>query len=127
MEEFKKLGLSEEILKSLAGQKFIKPTEVQEKSIPLVLSGKNVIAEAMTGSGKTLAFGSGIIQNCEKLGIIQALVLVPTRELANQVAMSLRGFSKYKPLNIVEVFGGVSIMPQMQKLRNADVVVGTPG
>jgi len=127
MEEFKKLSLAEEILKSLNEQKFTKPTEVQEKSIPLVLGGKDVIAEAMTGSGKTLAFGSGIIQNCEKLGIIQTLVLVPTRELADQVSKSLKIFSKYKPLNIVEVFGGVSIIPQMQKLRNADVVVGTPG
>ncbi|MEM4271097.1 MAG: DEAD/DEAH box helicase, partial [Candidatus Pacearchaeota archaeon] len=69
MEEFKKLNLAEGILKSLEEHKFSKPTEVQEKSIPFVLKGRDVIAEAATGSGKTLAFGSGIIQNSEKLGI----------------------------------------------------------
>jgi ATP-dependent RNA helicase DeaD len=127
MEEFKKLNLSSEILESLKEQKFEKPTEVQEKSIPPVLQGKDVIAEAATGSGKTLAFGAGIIQNCSRQGIIQSLVLVPTRELADQVAKTIRLFSKFKSLEIVDVYGGVAISPQMHKLRRADVVVGTPG
>lgn len=108
MEQFKKLGLSGEILKSITEHKFGKPTEIQEKTIPLVLAGKDVIASASTGSGKTLAFGAGIIQNCEHIGLIQALVLVPTRELADQVGKSIKMFSKYKNLEITEVFGGVS-------------------
>jgi ATP-dependent RNA helicase DeaD len=127
MEEFKKLGVIPEILKSLEEQKISMPTEIQGKTIPLVLAGKDVIAGAATGSGKTLAFGAGIIQNCEKSGVIQSLVLVPTRELADQVARTLKHFSKYKNLEFVEVFGGVSMSPQIQKLRRADVVVGTPG
>ncbi|MDP1728892.1 MAG: DEAD/DEAH box helicase, partial [archaeon] len=65
--------------------------------------------------------------NCEKTGKIQALVLVPTRELADQVARSIKAFSKHKPLTIAEIFGGVSMGPQVEKLRHSDVVVGTPG
>ncbi len=127
MDEFRKLGLNEAILKSISEHKFEKPTEIQEKTIPLVLQGKDIIAGASTGSGKTLAFGAGIIQNCERQGVVQSLVLVPTRELADQVAKSLRMFSKYKALEIVDIYGGVSMGPQVQKLRRADVVVGTPG
>jgi ATP-dependent RNA helicase DeaD len=127
MENFRKLGVNEQILKVLGELKFENPTEIQAKTIPLVLEAKDVIAGAATGSGKTLAFGAGIINNCQKHGIIQALILVPTRELADQVAKNLKMFSKYKPLEIVEVFGGVSMSPQVQKLRRADVVVGTPG
>ena len=127
MDKFKQLGIAPEILKSLEEMKFTEPTEIQEKAIPLVVQGKDIIAGAATGSGKTLAFGAGIIHNCERQGIVQSLVLVPTRELADQVARSLKVFSKHKPLEIVEVYGGVSMGPQVQKLRRADVVVGTPG
>jgi ATP-dependent RNA helicase DeaD len=127
MEKFKKLNIPDYILKVIEQDKFEEPSEVQEKAIPPVLAGKDVIAESATGSGKTLAFGAGIIQNCEKLGSIQSLILVPTRELAEQVSKSLKHFSMYKNLEITEVYGGVSISPQISKLRRADVVVGTPG
>jgi len=127
MEKFKNLGISEEILKSIAEHKFEKPTEIQEKSIPLVLSGKDVIAGAATGSGKTLAFSSAIINTCENENRVQALVLVPTRELAEQNAKSLRLFSKFKRLNIALVYGGVSINPQIKEASQADIIVGTPG
>ena len=127
MEKFRKLGIIEPILKVIEEEEFEKPTEIQEKSIPLVVSGKDVIAGSATGSGKTLAFGSGIIQNVEKRKGIGALVLAPTRELAEQVSGSLKKFAKYQPLNIVTVYGGVSIVPQTRNLRKADVVVGTPG
>ncbi|MBI5389757.1 DEAD/DEAH box helicase [Candidatus Woesearchaeota archaeon] len=106
---------------------FTEPSEIQEKSIPQVIAGKDVIAGSATGSGKTLAFGAGIIQNCIKGKGVQSLVLTPTRELAEQVAMALRQFSKYKPLNIAAVYGGVSINPQIDELTHTDVVVGTPG
>ncbi len=127
MESFKNLGVSEPVLKSLYDEKFENPSEIQERSIPLILAGKDVIAGAATGSGKTLAFASGIIQGSERGKGLQALVLVPTRELAEQVARALAKFSKYRPLGIVAVYGGVGINPQIQGLRTADVAVGTPG
>ncbi|MDD5617127.1 MAG: DEAD/DEAH box helicase [Candidatus Methanoperedens sp.] len=127
MESFKNLGVIEPVLRSINDAKFESPSEIQEKSIPLIIAGKDVIAGSATGSGKTLAFGTGIIQSSEKGKGLQALVLVPTRELAEQVAKALSNFSKYKPMGIIAVYGGVGINPQIQKLRTADVVVGTPG
>ncbi len=127
MESFKNLGISEPVLRSIKDEKFESPSEIQGKSIPLILAGKDVIAGSATGSGKTLAFASGIIQSSEKGRGLQALVLVPTRELAEQVAKALTKFSKYRPLGIIAVYGGVGINPQIQGLRTADVVVGTPG
>ncbi|MDP3105575.1 MAG: DEAD/DEAH box helicase [Candidatus Methanoperedens sp.] len=114
-------------MKSLYDEKFETPSEIQEKSIPLILARKDVIAGSATGSGKTLAFATGIIQSSEKGKGLQALVLVPTRELAEQVARALSKFAKYMPLGIIAVYGGVGINPQIQGLRTADVVVGTPG
>lgn len=127
MERFKNLGISEPVLRSINDAKFESPSEIQEKSIPLIIAGKDIIAGSATGSGKTLAFGTGIIQSCEKGKGLQAFVLVPTRELAEQVAKALTKFSKYRPLGIIAVYGGVGINPQIQGLRTADVVVGTPG
>ncbi|PIN86551.1 ATP-dependent RNA helicase [Candidatus Woesearchaeota archaeon CG10_big_fil_rev_8_21_14_0_10_44_13] len=114
-------------MRAIKEEGFEEPSEIQEKAIPLVLEGKDVIAGSATGSGKTLVFGAGIIRDVEKGKGIQALVLTPTRELAEQVAVALRRFSKHKPLNITMVYGGVSINPQIDALRAADVVVGTPG
>ena len=76
---FKELGISEQILKVIQEDKFEKPSEIQAKTIPLVLQGKDVIGGSATGSGKTLAFAAGIIQNCEHGKGIQALILAPTR------------------------------------------------
>ena len=127
MEKFRKLGIIEPILKSIQEQNFEKPSEIQEKSIPLILEGKDVIAEASTGSGKTLAFASVIIKEVERGKGIQALILTPTRELAEQVSNALQRFSKHKHLETTAVYGGVPINPQMRDLRAADIVVGTPG
>ncbi len=127
MDNFKKLGISNAILKSIDEQGFENPTEIQEKSVPLILDGEDVIAGSATGSGKTLAFASGILQNSEKGNGIQALILTPTRELAEQVANSFRKFSKYDPLKIISIYGGVGINPQIKGLKTADVVVATPG
>ncbi|MFA6088400.1 MAG: DEAD/DEAH box helicase [Candidatus Woesearchaeota archaeon] len=127
MEKFKQLGIIEPILKSIKDEGFTDPSVVQQESIPHIVAGKDVIAGSSTGSGKTLAFGCGIIQHAEKGKGIQAIVLTPTRELAEQITKTLKKFAKYKPLNIVDVYGGVSIVPQIDKLRSADVVVGTPG
>ncbi len=127
MEKFKNLGISVNLLKSINYENFDCPTEIQEKSIPLILAGKDIIAGSATGSGKTLAFACGILQNAEKGKGIQALVLTPTRELAEQVAGALTKFSKFSPLNIMAVYGGVGINQQIRGLKTADVVVGTPG
>jgi ATP-dependent RNA helicase DeaD len=127
MEKFKTLGVSEELLKKLGELNFHNPTEIQEKSIPLVIEGKDVIAGAATGSGKTLAFGAGIIKQCDRDFGIQALVLVPTRELAEQVALNLKKFSEHKKLKVTAIYGGVSINPQIEELEDTQIVVGTPG
>ena len=124
---FAQLGISDPVLQVCNEEKFIHPTEIQKKSIPYVIKGKDVIAQAATGSGKTLAFASGIIQKTVKGEGIQALVITPTRELAHQVADMITDLSKYKPLRIVPVYGGVSINPQIRDLSRADIVIGTPG
>ena len=127
MEGFRKLKLDEEILKLLKENEITVPTEIQEKTIPLVLEGKDIIAASYTGSGKTLAFGLPMIQNFQKGEGIQGLVMTPTRELALQVTETLKEFSKAKKLKVTAVYGGVGIEPQMKNLESADIVVGTPG
>ena len=124
---FRKLGIKEEIIRVIIEENFEKPFEIQEKAIPFILEGKDVIAQAATGSGKTLAFGVGIIHSCKHEEKIQTLVLVPTRELAEQVADHLKKFSKYNYLKVLKIYGGVGIEPQISSLKEADVVVGTPG
>jgi len=106
VEAFKNLGITEDLLISIAEQGFVEPTEIQTKSIPSVLSGMDLMAKASTGSGKTLAFGSGIIQNSERKKGLQALVLTPTRELAIQAAKALQEFSKHKSLSVSAIYGG---------------------
>ncbi|MEE9322913.1 MAG: DEAD/DEAH box helicase [Candidatus Aenigmarchaeota archaeon] len=127
MTQFRKLGIIEPILKVIENENFKEPSEIQRKAIPLVLEGRDVVAGSATGSGKTLVFGSGIIQNSERGRGIQSLILTPTRELTVQNTKALCKFSKYKPLNVVSVYGGVSIGPQIERLKTADVVIGTPG
>ncbi len=127
MEKFKQLGINEAVLKAISELGFSEPSEIQEKAIPLVLDGKDIIAGSATGSGKTLVFGSGIIQYCSQISRVQSLVLTPTRELAEQVSQELKKFSRHKHMNVVSIYGGVDIGPQIKRLETADVVVGTPG
>ena len=91
------------LLKSVNDRGFEEATEIQEKSIPAILEGKDVIAGAATGSGKTLAFAAGLVKNIEKGKGIQGLVLTPTRELAEQITNELIDFSRYKGLNVISV------------------------
>jgi ATP-dependent RNA helicase DeaD len=124
---FKALGVIEPILAALKKQNITTPTEIQEKTIPLILKGKDIIGGSKTGSGKTLAFSCGIIkQEIHSVGI-KSLILVPTRELAEQVGLALNRFSKFEKISIVKVYGGVSIEKQIRNLTSADVVVATPG
>ena len=127
MNKFEILGLSPEVVSVLSNLKITEPTEIQEKAIPLVLAGRDVIGGSATGSGKTLAFASPLIENLNPGGFVQALILTPTRELAEQVAYSIKKFAKNKPLNILAVYGGVDIQKQIRKLGQTDILVGTPG
>jgi len=127
IEKFRQLGISEGILKVIAELEFSEPSEIQQKTIPLAIAGKDVIGKSATGSGKTLVFAAGIIDKIKRGAGISALILTPTRELAEQVSTSIRRFSKNNRLNVVEIYGGVSMEPQIRRLRNAEIVVGTPG
>jgi ATP-dependent RNA helicase RhlE len=132
---FSSLGLSLELLRAVAESNYADPTPVQKEAIPAILAGKDVWACAQTGSGKTAAFALPLLQNANKRErgtplSLHTLVLVPTRELAAQVGESIRHFAGYLPqrLKVIDVFGGVSINPQMMALRGgADIVVATPG
>ena len=127
MEKFAKLGLSKQVTDVLKEFGFKEPSEIQEKTIPLALAGKDIIGGSATGSGKTLAFASAIIENLKPSRQVQALILTPTRELAEQVATSISNFGANKRLNVLAVYGGVNIESQIKKLLSTDVLVGTPG
>jgi len=130
---FSDLGLSPELLRAVADKGYDTPSPIQLQAIPAVLAGRDVLAGAQTGTGKTAGFVLPILQ---RLGADaanagrapRALVLTPTRELAAQVAQSARDYGKYVSLRTYQVFGGVSINPQITALRNGcDILVATPG
>ncbi len=127
MNTFKDLDLNDSLLESINRLGFTQPTKIQHDSIPLILQGKDVIGESETGSGKTLAFGCGIVEQVIKRYGIQALILTPTRELAEQVKDSLKELTFKPRLNIFAIYGGVSISNQIKCLKRAEVVVATPG
>src|SRR3989344_5336048 len=127
MKTFEELGLSGDFVSALEKSKITTPSEIQEKTIPIVLTGKDIIGGSATGSGKTLVFASSIIENLKPNHNIQALILTPTRELAEQVANTITKFSAHKKLNILSVYGGVDIERQIRKIGQTDVLVGTPG
>ena len=132
---FEDLKLIEPILKALKDQNYIEPTEIQAKSIPLVLSGDDVLGSAQTGTGKTAAFAIPIIQhlvkgehNQQKNRKISSLIVTPTRELAIQIEENFKAYSKYTKLKTTVIFGGVSQHGQTRALSNGiDILVATPG
>ncbi|MDQ1165819.1 DEAD/DEAH box helicase [Flavobacterium sp. SORGH_AS_0622] len=129
--QFSTLGLSAPILKALSELNIVEPTEIQQKTIPLLLSEiHDVVGLAKTGTGKTAAFGLPILQlvNSEST-VVQAVILVPTRELGQQIFRNLEGFSKYIPnISIASICGGTPIKPQIERLKEgAQIVVATPG
>ncbi|MEK6812780.1 MAG: DEAD/DEAH box helicase [Nanoarchaeota archaeon] len=121
------IHLLPELQRSINERKFASWTVIQEKTIPLIQEGKDVIGQSHTGSGKTAAFGLPLLEKIVPGQGLQALVLVPTRELCEQVTMELQDFAKYTPLRIIAVYGGVGLEPQKKNLVHADVVVATPG
>lgn len=124
---FKDLGIKPPLLAILAKMGMEIPTPIQAKAIPVAISGKDLIGIAQTGTGKTLAFGVPLIQRLEEIGGT-ALVLLPTRELANQVEESLRKIGKDLGLRTVAIIGGEGIERQLYALRrNPHLVVATPG
>lgn len=127
MNQFEDFGLCGELTTAIGRLGFTEPTQIQEEAIPPIMQGSDVIGESATGSGKTLVFGCGIIEQVVPNQGLQALILTPTRELAEQVRGAIEKLSCQKPLKIISVYGGVSIDPQINDLRSADVVVATPG
>ncbi|MCP4045161.1 MAG: DEAD/DEAH box helicase [Gammaproteobacteria bacterium] len=131
---FSELGLSAELLRATEKQGYQEATPIQRQAIPLILEGRDLLAGAQTGTGKTAGFTLPLLQRLQnsepqgKRGGVRALILVPTRELAAQVAESVRDYGRYLPFSSTVIFGGVSINPQISKLRRGvDIVIATPG
>ena len=122
---FTDFNLKEEILKSIKEIGFEKPSPIQEKAIPVVLEGRDVVAQAQTGTGKTAAFGLPILSKMTKGQ--KALVITPTRELAIQVSEEIFKFGKYLGFHTATVYGGSSYSRQITHIKNAEFIVATPG
>ena len=134
---FEDFGLAPPILQALAEQGYVHPTPIQAQAIPVVLQGRDVMGAAQTGTGKTASFSLPIIQlllahaNTSASPArhpVRALVLTPTRELADQVADNVKAYSRHTPLRSTVVFGGVDMAPQTAALRSGvEILIATPG
>ncbi len=134
---FADLGLAPELLRAVTEMGYNKPTPIQAKAIPLVVSGKDIMGGAQTGTGKTAAFTLPILQRILPFASsspspakhpVRALILAPTRELALQVFESVKDYSKHTPIRAMCAFGGVDIKPQIAELKKGvEVLVATPG
>jgi len=130
---FSDLGLSPALVKAVEEKGYTKPSPIQEKAIPHILEGKDILASAQTGTGKTAGFTLPVLQHLSetkhpKYRPLRALVLTPTRELAAQVHDNIREYSKYVNIKSTVIFGGVNAKPQISTLKNGiDILVATPG
>jgi ATP-dependent RNA helicase RhlE len=129
---FNQLGLSAELQRAVEKQGYREATPIQREAIPHILEGRDILASAQTGTGKTAGFTLPLLQRLQHASPgkrrVRALVLVPTRELAAQVSESVRNYGCHLPLRSMQIFGGVSIRPQITRLREGvDIVVATPG
>ena len=128
---FTSLGLAPELVRAVAEEGYEQPTPIQLEAIPLALAGRDLIGSAQTGTGKTAAFMLPILQRLARNGVkhrLRALVLVPTRELAEQVLQSARAYGRHVDVSAVAVYGGVGMEPQTRALKHGvDIVVATPG
>ncbi|WP_321783801.1 DEAD/DEAH box helicase [Paraburkholderia sp. J94] len=136
-ETFDQFGLAPEILKAIQEQGYTTPTPIQAQAIPVVLTGRDVMGAAQTGTGKTASFSLPILQRLLPLAStsasparhpVRALILTPTRELADQVANNVRTYAQHTPLRSAVVFGGVDMNPQSDELRRGvEILIATPG
>lgn len=134
MTEFSTMGLPDQLLARLKEMGLNEPTPIQDRAIPHALNGKDVLGLAQTGTGKTAAFGVPLIARMLEYGrkpaahTVRGLVLAPTRELANQIADTLKGLTEGTPMKVGLVVGGVSINPQISRIaKGTDILVATPG
>ncbi|WP_282926330.1 DEAD/DEAH box helicase [Helcococcus kunzii] len=127
--KFNELNLSNELIKAVADMGYETPSPIQEKAIPTLLEGRDVIARAQTGTGKTAAFGIPLVEMIEDENYIQGLILVPTRELAKQVSDEIKKIAKHKPhVKSIVIYGGSDMRRQIKSLKSGtNIVVGTPG
>ncbi|MGH7547182.1 MAG: DEAD/DEAH box helicase [Gemmatimonadales bacterium] len=128
---FASLGLAPELVRAVAEEGYEQPTPIQQEAIPLALAGRDLIGSAQTGTGKTAAFMLPILQRLGRAGsrrAVRALILVPTRELAEQLLQSARVYGRHLHVGAAAVYGGVGMEPQTRALQHGvDIVVATPG
>lgn len=125
---FENLALSEDVQLAVQAAGYKEPTPIQQQAIPVILAGRDVIGSAQTGTGKTAAFTLPMLTRLNKPGGVRGLIIEPTRELALQVEDSLRRFSRFSPLRVGVMYGGVGYGTQTDKLKKGmDIWVGTPG
>ncbi|RYD63960.1 MAG: DEAD/DEAH box helicase, partial [Verrucomicrobiaceae bacterium] len=125
---FQEFGLADEVVHGVQSMGYIDPTPIQERTIPIILSGKDLMGSAQTGTGKTAAFALPILSKLKDQGALRCLVLEPTRELAAQVDEAFRWYSRFQTVQIGLVHGGVGYGKQRETLKNGvDVLVATPG
>lgn len=124
---FSKITIDHKLQQKIREHGFTEMTKIQEKCIPEILKGKDVVGQAETGSGKTIAFSLPVLHKIKPKQGIQTLVLTPTRELCIQVTTVLQDFGDDLGITITPIFGGVNIEPQKKKIPSSDVIVSTPG
>ena len=125
--KFEELNLNPALLKAVKGMGYEDTMPIQEKCIPEIMKGKDVMGQSSTGSGKTAAFGLPILERIVPGKGLQALILTPTRELCVQVTEAMNQFARNTGARSTSVYGGVGIEPQIKAIRTADIVIGTPG
>lgn len=129
MTDFQELGINQNIIQAIEKLGYQQPTPIQEATIPHILQGKDVLGQAQTGTGKTAAFGLPLIQRLHShQRTPRGLILLPTRELALQVAHDLKNYARFTDIRVVTIYGGGSMFDQGRALRQGiDIVAGTPG
>ena len=126
--KFSDMSISARTMSALSEMGYMEATEVQEKTIPLMLQGEDVIVRSQTGTGKTAAFGISLIEIISKDKVRKGLILAPTRELAVQITNEIRSIAKNQSLHIFAIYGGAGMGGQKQLLRRGyDIIVATPG
>jgi ATP-dependent RNA helicase DeaD len=125
--KFNDFNLKQELKKAIEVAGFVEPSPIQELAIPVILDGRDVVGQAHTGTGKTAAFGLPILNKLELDGSVEAVIIVPTRELATQVSDEIFRFGKFLGINTATVYGGSSYSRQLKHIQKASVIVATPG